>query len=199
MARKRGQRVRKTLGLWSGAEVRQRGSRTRRGARFATILAICEVTQLRAKFLVGHEDYELTAKVYQLHIEVSDEDLDVLETRHGMHDRGRLRDLPAARSGAARAAEFLHPICIHLHVLVNNAGVGKAESAQDTSARTMDRLLGVNLRAAMICTRAALPLLEASAPAYVINMSSYVGVHPGHVSRRIARPRQSRRVWRCSC
>jgi integrase len=46
---------------------------------FATILAVCEVTQFRAKYLVGHEDDELTAKVYQQHIEVPDEDLDALE------------------------------------------------------------------------------------------------------------------------
>ena len=79
---------------------------------FATILAICEVTQFRAKYLVGHEDYELTAKVYQQHIEVSDEDLDALERVMGC----TIDDAYEIFGGALRrrsrrrvSASILHP------------------------------------------------------------------------------------------
>jgi integrase len=46
---------------------------------FASILAVCEISQRRAVELVGHRDYELTAKVYQQDIDLSDEFIDALE------------------------------------------------------------------------------------------------------------------------
>jgi hypothetical protein len=46
---------------------------------FASILAVCEISQRRAITLVGHRDYELTAKVYQQDIDLSDESMDALE------------------------------------------------------------------------------------------------------------------------
>ena len=79
---------------------------------FATILAICEVTQFRAKYLVGHEDYELTAKVYQQHIEVSDEDLDALERVMGCTIEEAYETFGGAlrrRSRRRVSASNLHP------------------------------------------------------------------------------------------
>jgi len=65
-----------------------------------------------------------------------------------------------------------------LDVLFNNAGVGVAESVRDVRAKAIDLLLAVNLRAQMLCTRMALPLLERTPGAYIFNVSSYTGVRP---------------------
>jgi integrase len=78
---------------------------------FATILAICEVTQFRAKYLVGHEDYELTAKIYQQHIEVSDEDLDALERVMGC----TIEDAYEAFGGALRRRSRRRVSASNLH------------------------------------------------------------------------------------
>jgi NAD(P)-dependent dehydrogenase (short-subunit alcohol dehydrogenase family) len=63
-----------------------------------------------------------------------------------------------------------------LDVLVNNAGIGVARPLAETGPKLIDLSLGVNLRAAILCARAAAPLLLASAPANVVNVSSITGL-----------------------
>jgi NAD(P)-dependent dehydrogenase (short-subunit alcohol dehydrogenase family) len=66
-----------------------------------------------------------------------------------------------------------------LDVLVNNAGVGIGQPMEEIATKYLDMQLGVNLRAVIIGTREALPLLrEAGAEhrkALVINMASIAG------------------------
>lgn len=93
---------------------------------FATILAICEVTQYRAKYLVGHQDYELTAKVYQQHIEVSDEDLDALERVMGCS----IEDAYEAFGGALRRRSRRRVSASNLH-----RSKEKASDAPESGAR----------------------------------------------------------------
>lgn len=59
-----------------------------------------------------------------------------------------------------------------MDVLVNNAGVMAMEPFADMSAETMDRTIDVNCRAVVQGTRAALPLLERSPRATVMNLGS---------------------------
>jgi NAD(P)-dependent dehydrogenase (short-subunit alcohol dehydrogenase family) len=63
-----------------------------------------------------------------------------------------------------------------LDVLVNNAGAGFAAPLGETDAKRIDLMLAVNLRSAILCTRAAAPMLIEAAPSHVFNISSYAGV-----------------------
>lgn len=63
-----------------------------------------------------------------------------------------------------------------LDVLVNNAGAGFAGPLRETDAKRVDLMLAVNLRSAILCTRAAAPMLIEAAPSHVFNISSYAGV-----------------------
>ena len=70
---------------------------------FASILAVCEISQRRAVALVGHRDYELTAKVYQQDIDLSDESIDALERVIGC-SLDEAYELLGGRLGRARRA-----------------------------------------------------------------------------------------------
>jgi NAD(P)-dependent dehydrogenase (short-subunit alcohol dehydrogenase family) len=63
-----------------------------------------------------------------------------------------------------------------LDVLVNNAGAGFAGPLAVTDAKRIDLMLAVNLRSAILCTRAAAPMLIDAAPSHVFNISSYAAV-----------------------
>jgi NAD(P)-dependent dehydrogenase (short-subunit alcohol dehydrogenase family) len=69
--------------------------------------------------------------------------------------------------------------CGRLDVLVNNAGVGIGGPIADQDTKKLDMQIGVNLRAIVLTTREALPLLkEAGAEhrkAHVINTASIAG------------------------
>jgi len=63
-----------------------------------------------------------------------------------------------------------------LDILVNNAGVTHSAELQKTSTEDWQRCISVNARAPFILCREALPLLKKSQAAYIINVSSVVGV-----------------------
>jgi NAD(P)-dependent dehydrogenase (short-subunit alcohol dehydrogenase family) len=63
-----------------------------------------------------------------------------------------------------------------LDVLVNNAGVAMGEPLERTTAKAIDLALAVNLRAALLCTRATIDMLVAAAPSHVFNVSSLAGL-----------------------
>jgi NAD(P)-dependent dehydrogenase (short-subunit alcohol dehydrogenase family) len=63
-----------------------------------------------------------------------------------------------------------------LDVLVNNAGVDERGRIEELELRAIDRVLSINLRGAVITTRAFLPLLrKAGRGACVLNISSTLG------------------------
>lgn len=59
--------------------------------------------------------------------------------------------------------------------LVNNAGIGNAKAADETSDAEWDRFLDVNLRAAFRYARAVLPKLQAGRGA-IVNVASIFGI-----------------------
>jgi 3-oxoacyl-[acyl-carrier protein] reductase len=63
-----------------------------------------------------------------------------------------------------------------LDILVNNAGVTHSAELQHTSTEDWQRCISVNARAPFILCREALPLLKKSQAAYIINISSVVGI-----------------------
>ena len=64
-----------------------------------------------------------------------------------------------------------------MDVLVNSAGIGIGGSFGDQATKAIDLQLGVNLRAALVVTREALPLLRTSS-GHVINLASIAGTIP---------------------
>src|SRR5580692_6414826 len=66
-----------------------------------------------------------------------------------------------------------------LDILVNNAGIGHVGSIETTEPEDFDRLIGVNVRAVYLVTRAFLPLLLAAQDARhvgtIVNMGSVAG------------------------
>lgn len=63
-----------------------------------------------------------------------------------------------------------------LDILVNNAGITHSARLEETCTEDWDRCWAVNARAPFILCREALPLLEASPAATIVNVSSVVGV-----------------------
>ncbi len=81
------------------------------------------------------------------------------------------------RAGWARAVEaFGQATSRHMHVLFNNAGVGRGGLIEDMSDEDVDLVLDVNLGGVINGVRAALPLLRETPGARIVNTASVAGV-----------------------
>ena len=63
-----------------------------------------------------------------------------------------------------------------LDILINNAGVTLSKDLEKTSTEDWQRCMFINARAPFILCREALPLLRKAPAAYIVNISSVVGV-----------------------
>jgi 3-oxoacyl-[acyl-carrier protein] reductase len=63
----------------------------------------------------------------------------------------------------------------HLDVLVNNAGVGHWGPVDKIDPERWERVQGVNVRGAFLCSRAAWPLLKRRGGGYIFNIGSVAG------------------------
>ncbi len=63
-----------------------------------------------------------------------------------------------------------------LDVLYNNAGVDSAGSVADASEDDWDRCFAVNVKGTFLCSRAAVPHLEAAGGGAIVNQSSVAGL-----------------------
>jgi len=63
-----------------------------------------------------------------------------------------------------------------LDILINNAGITHSAKFEQTRTEDLDRCWAVNARAPFILCREALPLLRQAEAAYIVNVSSVVGV-----------------------
>ena len=92
-------------------------------------------------------------------------------------------DAEAVAANLADPDECVRAVAAHaerfggMDVLVNSAGIGIGGSFGDQTTKAIDLQLGVNLRAALVVTREALPLLRASG-GHVINLASIAGTIP---------------------
>ena len=64
-----------------------------------------------------------------------------------------------------------------LHGLVNNAGIVRSATVEETGDADWDAQMAVNLRAPALCARALLPLLKAG-PGHIVNISSEAAFEP---------------------
>lgn len=63
-----------------------------------------------------------------------------------------------------------------LDLLVNNAGIHFLSTIDDTDVDDFDRLMAVNLRAAVLLTKAAVPAMREAGGGVVVNVSSEAGL-----------------------
>jgi len=75
----------------------------------------------------------------------------------------------------ARAADELRAAFGRIDLLVNNAGAGYRARIEELDPALVRRTLETNVVGPLLVLRAALPLLEASARAVVVNIASVVG------------------------
>jgi NAD(P)-dependent dehydrogenase (short-subunit alcohol dehydrogenase family) len=69
-----------------------------------------------------------------------------------------------------RLADTVRQTTQRLDILINNAGIGTAGAARQTSADGHELRFAVNYLAGFLLTRLLLPLLQASAPARIVNV-----------------------------
>ena len=65
-----------------------------------------------------------------------------------------------------------------LHVLVNNAGYHARGSVADVEADELARMIDVNLRAPIVLTRLAVPVIQESGGGAIVNVASLAGCTP---------------------
>lgn len=81
------------------------------------------------------------------------------------------------RDGWARAVEaFGQATAGRMHVLFNNAGVGRGGFIEEMTPEDVDLVLDVNLKGVVNGVRACLPLLRATPDARIVNTASVAGV-----------------------
>jgi NAD(P)-dependent dehydrogenase (short-subunit alcohol dehydrogenase family) len=76
-----------------------------------------------------------------------------------------------------------------LAVVVNNAGIHFLATVPDTSPEAYDELMATNLRAAVLLSRAAIPVLRENGGGVIVNVSSEAGVVavPGQAAYNISK------------
>jgi uncharacterized protein len=87
-------------------------------------------------------------------------------------ERCDVADRAQVEAVAARVAER-HPA---IHLLVHNAGIPAGGKFLDLAPERIEAVTSTNYLGGVWCTRAFLPLLEAGAPAHVVNVVSVAGL-----------------------
>ncbi len=122
-------------------------------------------------------------------IALADDGWWVLATGQDESDGAELAEELQARSGGAfHAADLTEPATPQvlvdravratggLHCLVNNAGVHHVASVEDTTAEIYDRVMNVNLRAAVLLAAAAVPAIRDGGGGTIVNVASEAGL-----------------------
>lgn len=78
-------------------------------------------------------------------------------------DCRRLVDTAVARFGA-------------LHILVNNAGIWRSGSVEETSEEDWDALMAVNVKGVFLCSKFAVPAIAAAGGGSIIHLCSLAGI-----------------------
>jgi NAD(P)-dependent dehydrogenase (short-subunit alcohol dehydrogenase family) len=96
--------------------------------------------------------------------------------------KARALVLDVSRSSAVRDAFAGFD---RLDILVNNAGLNRPQPFLEVDEATLDRLLGLNVRAAFIVAQAAARLMVAQGSGVIVNMSSQMGHVGSELNRTV--------------
>ncbi|AYY15011.1 SDR family oxidoreductase [Actinobacteria bacterium YIM 96077] len=93
---------------------------------------------------------------------------------------------PGAPEELVRSAENEHG---SLDLVVNNAGIHRLASVENTTAALYDEVMTVNLRSAVLLTAAAIPAMRRAGGGTVINVSSEAGIlgFPGQLAYNMSK------------
>jgi NAD(P)-dependent dehydrogenase (short-subunit alcohol dehydrogenase family) len=59
-----------------------------------------------------------------------------------------------------------------IHILVNNAGIGFYKTVLETTSEEWDHCLGINLKGAFLCSKYAIPHIQAAGGGSIVNIAS---------------------------
>jgi len=83
----------------------------------------------------------------------------------------------AIEKEVAQAFAKINKKCGKLHILVNNAGVGAPRKpAHEATLEAFDKLMDVNLKGTLLCTKYAVPYILKTGPGSVVNVASIYGI-----------------------
>ncbi len=136
----------------------------------------CHVV-IAAKSITSTE--KLPGSIYTVAQEVESLGAQALPLQVDVRDEGQIEGL------AARTLERFGRI----DILVNNAGALHWQSVLDTPAKRFDLVMGVNARAAFLCSRAVLPAMIAQRWGHLINLSPPLDLAlvPGRIAYAISK------------
>ena len=93
-----------------------------------------------------------------------------------------VRDADQITQAFQKAAERFGGI----DILVNNAGAIKLTTTDMTSVKSYDLMMSVNVRSTFLCSQAALPYLEKSPHAHILNLSPPISLDPKWLENNVA-------------
>jgi clavulanate-9-aldehyde reductase len=94
----------------------------------------------------------------------------------GLQGPASVHEVDLTDEGAARGfVEAAHAEHGGVHILVNNAGLMLLGPVAGADVSEWRRMLDINLWALLVCTHAALPLIEGSGGGDIVNVSSVAG------------------------
>jgi 3-oxoacyl-[acyl-carrier protein] reductase len=106
------------------------------------------------------------------------------ETVAGLGERGRVQRCDVTDEASVKAAfERVVSESGRLDILVNNAGIGSHDAFLDTPLEHWNRVIGVNLTGAFLCTREAARLMSQAGAGAIVNLAStaaMTGEGPSH-------------------
>ena len=97
---------------------------------------------------------------------------------------GRARVLPFDVTDSAAARAAIAGLS-RLDILVNNAGMNRPQPFLEVDEATLDRMIGLNIKAAFVVAQAAARPMVAAGSGVIVNMSSQMG-HVGSERNRTA-------------
>ena len=113
-----------------------------------------------------------------LHEERARETLAAIEDEGG--EASTVRVDVTQEDDARRLAETAIERYGRIDVLVNNVGISKRGSVLDVTAQEWDRIMAVNVKSMMLCSRHVVPRMRESGGGSIINIASTAGLRAHH-------------------
>lgn len=113
-----------------------------------------------------------------LHVDRADETLAAIVGEGG--DASTVGVDVTVEDDAKRMVETAIERYSRIDVLVNNVGISKRGSVLDVTAEEWDRVMVVNVKSMMLCSRCVVPRMKVSGGGSIINIASTAGLRAHH-------------------